>query len=49
MTGYIPDTLKIETDKDGKKSAIFTDAIIGFDVSKEKFAGYDAIIPHSLL
>ena len=49
LTGYIPDFLKIETECKGKVNTSFSDAIIGLDASKEKFAGYDAIIPHSLL
>ncbi len=49
MTGYIPDSLKIERENKGKHVIILADAIIGFDVSKEKFAECDAIIPLSLL
>ena len=49
LTGYLPDFLKIEIENKGKVETSLLDAVIGFDVSKEKFAGFDAIIPHSIL
>ncbi len=49
LLGYLPEKIEIETIKNGRPNVFSADAIIGFDIEKENFSGYDAIIPQTLI
>lgn len=49
LVGYIPQKIEIEIIKKGRPNIFSADAIIGFDIEKENFSGYDAIIPQTLI